>query len=60
MMAPNPALVATTTFVAEEPWKAVWRRTLQAVADALDRRLPPQPLNRELEPPPEWFKYPPI
>jgi len=29
-----------------------WRRTLQAVADALDRLLPPQPLNRELEPPP--------
>src|SRR5215472_7487774 len=30
-------------------------RTSQAVADALDRLLPPHP--REL--PPEWFKYPP-
>jgi hypothetical protein len=60
MMATNPALVARTTLVAEEPWKAVLRRTLQAVAGALDQLLPPQPLNRELELPPEWFKYPPI
>jgi len=59
-MATNPALVARTTLVAEEPWKAVLRRTLQAAAGALDRLLPPQPLNRGLELPPEWFKYPPI
>ena len=59
-MATNPALVARTTLVAEEPWKTVLRRTLQGVAVALDRLLPPQPLNRELELPPEWFKYPPI
>ena len=59
-MATNPALVARMTLVGEEPWKAVLRRTLQAVAGALDRLLPPQPLNRELELPPEWFKYPPI
>jgi hypothetical protein len=39
---------------------AVLRRTLQAVTGALDRLLPPQPLNRELELPSEWFKYPPI
>ena len=58
-MATNPALVARTTLVAEEPWKAVFRRTLQAVAGALDR-LPPHQLNREVELPPEWFKYPPI
>jgi hypothetical protein len=56
MMATNPALVAGTTLVAEESWKAVLRRTLQAVAGALDRLLPPHPL----ELPPEWFKYPPI
>ena len=36
-MATNPALVARTTLVAEEPWKAVLRRTLQAVAGAPDR-----------------------
>jgi hypothetical protein len=60
MMMTNPALVARTTLVAEEPWKAVLRRRLQAVAAALDRLLPPQPLNRELELLPEWFKYPPI
>ena len=59
-MATNLALVARTTLVAEEPWKAVLRRRLQAVAAALDRLLPPQPLNRELELPSEWFKYPPI
>jgi hypothetical protein len=59
-MATNPALTARTMLVAEEPWKAVLRRTLQAVAGALDRLLPPQPLNRGLELPPEWFKYPPI
>ncbi len=59
-MATNPALVARTTLVAEEPWKAVLRRRLQAAAGALDRLLPAQPLNRELELPPEWFKYPPI
>ena len=59
-MATNPPLVARTTFVAEEFWKAAFRRTLQAVAGALDRLLPPQPLNRGLELPPEWFKYPPI
>jgi hypothetical protein len=58
MMTTNPALVTRTTLVAEEPWKPVLRRTLQAVAGALDRLLPPQPLNREL--PPEWFKYPPF
>ena len=59
-MATNPALVARTTLVAEEPWKSVLRRSLQAVTGALDRLLPPQPLNRELKLPPEWFKYPPI
>lgn len=59
-MATNPAVVARTTLVAEEPWKALLRRTLQALADALDRLLPPQPLIREVELPPEWFKYPPI
>jgi hypothetical protein len=52
--------VARTTLVAEEPWKAVLRRTLQAVAGALDRLVPPHPVNREVELPPEWFKYPPI
>ena len=55
-MATNPALVARTTLVAEEPCKAVLRRTLQAVATALDRLFPPHPL----ELPPAWFKYPPI
>ena len=55
-MATNPALMARTTLVAEKPWKMVLRRTLQAVAGALDRLLPQHP--REL--PPEWFKYPPI
>jgi hypothetical protein len=60
MMATNPALVARATLVAEEPWKAVLRRTLQAVAGALDRLVPPHPVNREVELPPEWFKYPPI
>ena len=59
-MATNPALAARTTLVAEEPWKAVLRRTLQAVAGALDRLVPPHPLDREVELPPEWFKYPPI
>ena len=59
-MATNPALTARTTLVAEEPRKAVLRRTLQAVAGAVDRLLPPQPLSQELELPPEWFKYPPI
>ena len=59
-MASNTALVARTTLVAAEPWKAVLRRRLQSVAGALDRLLPPNSLNRELELPPEWFKYPPI
>ena len=59
-MATNPALLERTTLVAEEPWKAVLRRTLLAVAGALDRLLPPHQLNREVELPPEWFKYPPI
>jgi hypothetical protein len=59
-MVPNPALAARITVVAEEPWKAALRRTLQAVAGALDRLLPPQPPNRGRELPPEWFKYPPI
>jgi hypothetical protein len=39
-----------------KPSEAILRRTLQAVAGALDRLLPPHPL----ELPPEWFKYPPI
>ena len=59
-MAANLPLIARTILVAEEPWKAALRRTLQAVAGALDRLLPPQPPNRELELPPELFKYPPI
>ena len=59
-MATNPALVARTALVAAEPWKAVLRRRLQSAAGALERLLPSNPLNRELELPPEWFKYPPI
>ena len=59
MTAP-PAFVASTPLVAEAPWKAVLRRGLQAVAGGLDRLVPPHPLNREVELPPEWFKYPPI
>ena len=59
MTAP-PALVARTTLVAESPWKAVLRRQLQAVAGGLDRLVRPHPLNREVELPPQWFKYPPI
>jgi hypothetical protein len=59
-MSTNPDVTARTTFVAEEPWKALLRRTLQAIANALHRLLPPQPLTRETELAPEWFKYPPI
>ena len=59
-MATNPALVVRTTLVAEEPWKAVLRRGLRAVAGGLDRLVPPHPLNREVELPPEWFKSPPF
>ena len=59
-MATNAAFAARTTLVAEEPWRTVLRRTLQAVAGALDRLVPPHPLDREVELPPEWFKYPPI
>jgi hypothetical protein len=60
MMATNPALVARTKLVAEEPWKTVLCLRLQALAGALDRLLPLRPLNRKLDLPPEWFKYPPI
>ena len=59
-MATNPAVAARTTLVAEELWKALLHRTLQAIASALHRLLPPQPLIQEVELPPEWFKYPPI
>ena len=59
-MATYPAAVARTTFVAEETGKALLRRTLQAIAAALDRLLPPHRLIREVEFSPEWFKYPPI
>ena len=59
-MATDPAVVARTTLVGEESWKALLRRTLQAIAGALNQLLPPQPLIREVELPPEWFKYPPI
>jgi len=59
-MATNAALAGRTTLIAEEPGRAVLRRTLQAVAGTLDRLLPSQPLNREVELPLEWFKYPPI
>jgi hypothetical protein len=59
-MPTNTALVGRATLVAEEPCKAVLRRALQAVADALDRMVPAHPLNREVELPPEWFKYPRI
>ena len=52
-MATNPAWVARTTLVSEEPWRVVLRRRLHAVAGALDRLLPPHPLNREVELPPE-------
>jgi hypothetical protein len=59
-MATNLPLVARTTLVVGEPWRGVFHRTLRAVAGALDRLLPSQPPNRELELPAEWFKYPPI
>ena len=58
-MATNPALTARTTLVAEDPWKAVLRRTLQAISTAVDGLLPPGPRDREVELPIEWFKYPP-
>jgi hypothetical protein len=60
MMVTNPALVARTTLVAEAPWNAVLRRTLQVVAGTLDRLLPAHPLDREVDLPAEWFKYPPF
>jgi hypothetical protein len=59
-MVTNPALVARTTLVADKPWKPILRHRLQALAGALDRLLPPHPLDLELELSPEWFKYPPI
>ena len=59
-MVTNPAVVTRTTLVAAEPWKALLPRTLQAIASALHRLLPPQPLIREVELAPEWFKYPPF
>jgi hypothetical protein len=59
-MTTNRALAATTTFVAEEPWKTVLRCALQTIAGALDLLVPPHPLGREVELSPEWFKYPPI
>ena len=55
-MATNSGLMARTALVAEQPWKTMLRRTLQAVAGAFDRLLPPHPS----ELPPEWFKYTPI
>ena len=59
-MATNPTVVARTTLVTEDPWKALLRRILRTLAGALDQLLPSQPLIREVELPPEWFKYPPI
>jgi len=59
-MATTPAVMARTTLVAKEPSKALLLRTLHAIGGALDRVLPPQPLAREVELAPEWFKYPPI
>lgn len=59
-MAANPTQMARTTLVVDEPWKALLRRALQAVAGVVERRVPTLPLNREVELPPEWFKYPPI
>jgi hypothetical protein len=59
-MATTAALTARETRVTQEPWKVVLYHGLQAAAGALDRLLPSRPLNPEVEPPPEWFKYPPI
>ena len=59
-MVTNPAVAARTMLVTEEPRKALLRRTLHAIANALPQLLPPQPLIRGIELPPEWFKYPPI
>jgi hypothetical protein len=59
-MATNTAVMARTTLVDEERWKALLRPTLQTIAGALHRLLPPRPLIRGVELPPEWFKYPPI
>ena len=42
-MATNSGLMARTALVAEQPWKTMLRRTLQAVAGAFDRLLPPHP-----------------
>jgi hypothetical protein len=54
----NPALVARTTLLAEE--SSALRRTLQVIAATLDRLLPARALDREVELPLEWFKYPPF
>jgi hypothetical protein len=48
-MATNLAVMARTTLVAAGPSKALLRSTLQAIAGALDRLLPPQPLIREVK-----------
>ena len=56
----EPGLVGKDDACSRGALKAVLRRTLLAVAGALDRLLPSHPLNREVELPPEWFKYPPI
>jgi hypothetical protein len=48
--APADALLAK-----ERTWAL--RRVLLA---ALDRLAPPPDLDREPEPPPEWYKYPPF
>ena len=50
-MATNPAVTARTMLVAEEPWKALLRSTLQAIAGTLRSPLPPQPPIRGVDPP---------
>jgi hypothetical protein len=55
--------VATALARAAAPrlsWADHARRLLPRLLTALDRLVPPRRDARDGEPPPEWFKYPPI
>jgi hypothetical protein len=41
-------------------WANDSRRLLQRLLAALDRLVPPPDPARQPDPPPEWFKYPPV
>ncbi len=59
-MAQAPILRQRTAITDAARRTAALRRAVRAITSALDKLAPPPPSDHDPEPPPAWFRYPPI